>query len=290
MRTHLLVAAFVVMAIFHPPLSAAQSITLLTDQPHVIPFHLASGYLIVLETTIGNSEHLKFILDTGTTRTCIDRRLAQQLGLPLEPQAMLRFNRTVRLNSTHLPSLTLGPLKAENFTIYVADLSHVGRSATQIAGIVGLDLLESFPFQIDYEQMQIAFGPIPSLAESAAMDSVPWLPVVSLGFNSSKSRFLVDTGAHHIVLYYEKLQGPTYNWKLFGTELWGDSIGGLVQARKAVFKGVAFGSDRGYHEVYLIHAPLNDPLPTVDGILSPVALGIRQIGFDFNRHIVTWTR
>ena len=290
MRTPEFAAAVTVMALTCLTPVAGQSVTLLANQPRDIPFHLASGYLIVVEGTIGNSEHLKFVIDTGTTRTCIDRQLARQLGLSLEPHTVLRFDRMVRLNSTHLPSLTLGPLRAENFAINVADLSHVGRSATKVAGIVGLDLLESFPFQIDYEQMEIGFGPIPSLAESAAMDSVPWLPVVSLGFNHSKSRMLVDTGALHIVLYYEKLQGPTYNWKLFGTEIWGDSIGGLVQARKAVFRGAASGSDRDYHEVYLVHAPLNDPLPTVDGVLSPVAFGIRQIGFDFDRHIVTWTR
>lgn len=282
--------ALVAAAIFYPSSSGAQSLALLAGQSPYIPFHLESGYLIVVEGTIGNSEHLKFVIDTGTTRTCIDSRLARQLGLSVEPHAVLRFDRMVRLKSTHLSSLTLGPLRAENLAIDVADLSHVGRSATQVSGIVGLDLLEPFPFQIDYEQMQIAFGPVPSLAESAAMDSVPWLPVVSLDFNRSKSRLLIDTGAHNIVLYYEKLQGPTYNWKFLGTEVWGDSIGGLVQARRAVFQGAAFGSDHGYHEVYLIHAPPNDPLPMVDGVLSPVAFGIRQIGFDFDRHIVTWTR
>jgi hypothetical protein len=250
---------------------------------------LASGYLVVVEGTIGNSEHLKFVIDTGTTRTCIDRRLARQYGLPLEPYTVLRFDTMVRLKSTHLPSLTLGPLRAENFVINVADLSHVGRSAIQVAGIVGLDLLGSSPFQINYEQREITFGPIQALAESASMDSAPWLPVVSLGFNHSKSRMLVDTGAHDIVLYYEKLQVP-YNWKLLGTEIWRDSIGGMVQARKAVFRGTTFGPDGDYREVYLVHAPLNDPLPRVDGILSPVAFGIRQIGFDFDRHIVTWRR
>jgi hypothetical protein len=290
LRTHFISIALVAAVIFYPSSSGAQSVALLAGHSPYIPFHLASGYLIVVEGTIGNYEHLKFVIDTGTTRTCIDRRLARQLGLSLEPHGVLRFDRMVRLNSTHLSSLTLGPLRAENFAINVADLSHVGRSGTQLSGIVGLDLLELFPFQIDYELMQIAFGPLPSLAESAAMDSVPWLPVVSLGFNHSKSRLLIDTGARYNVLYFEKLQVPTYNWKLLGTEIWGDSIGGMVQARKAVFQGTAFGSDRGYHEVYLIHAPLNDPLPTVDGVLSPAAFGIRQIGFDFDRHIVTWTR
>lgn len=220
MRTHFFCIALVAGVIFHPSSSGAQSVALLAGHSLYIPFHLASGYLIVAEGTIGNSEHLKFVIDTGTVRTCIDRRLARQLGLSLEPHAVLRFDKMVRMNSTLLPSLTLGPMRAENFAVNVADLSHVGRSATQVSGIVGLDLLEPFPFQIDYEQMQIAFGPLPSLAESAAMDSVPWLPVVSVSFNRSNSRLLIDTGAHDIVLYYENLRGPTYNWKLLETEIW----------------------------------------------------------------------
>jgi hypothetical protein len=40
----------------------------------------------------------------------------------------------------------------------------------------------------------------------------------------------------------------------------------------------------------VIHAPLDDPLSSTNAILSPVAFGIRQIGFDFNHHIVTWVR
>jgi len=40
----------------------------------------------------------------------------------------------------------------------------------------------------------------------------------------------------------------------------------------------------------MIHAPLDGPLSSTDGILSPVAFGIRKILFDFNHHIVTWVR
>jgi hypothetical protein len=62
-----------------------------------------------------------------------------------------------------------------------------------------------------------------------------------------------------------------------------------IEARKALFLGASAGNPLA-HEVYLIRAPLDGPLPSTGGILSPVAFGTRQIGFDFNRRIVTWAR
>jgi len=138
--------------------------------------------------------------------------------------------------------------------------------------------------------MRVIFGPIPSLAESASMDAIPLLPVVSLDFNGFKSLWLIDTGAMKTVLFSEKLRGRSYGWRFLGTETWADSLGGITKARKVVFQGAAISPGRGFQEVYLIHAPPHDPLPMVNGILSPVAFGIRQIGFDFDRHTVTWTR
>ena len=53
-----------------------------------------------------------------------------------------------------------------------------------------------------------------------------------------------------------------------------------AEARKALFSGRVCSPLA--HEVYLIHAPLDGPLPSTHGILLPVAFGARQIGFDFN--------
>ena len=149
--------------------------------------------------------------------------------------------------------------------------------------VLGLQWAESQP-----GQMRVKFGPIQSMAQSATLDAVPSLPIVSLDLNGFKSVLLIDTGTRNIVLYSERLPGSSYSWKLLETEIWADSIGGVTQARKAVLQGAASGSGGAPHEVYLIHAPLHDPLPMVNGFLSPVAFGIRQIGFDFDRNFVTW--
>ena len=290
MRAHLIGVALTVASVVFPTLCSAETIRVQAGKPREISFELVSGYMIVAEGSIGNLNHLKFVLDTGTTRTFIDLRLAKQLALPLESKVVLRFDTKIPVKSALLPSLTLGPLQGENLTVNVADLSHMGSSGTRMDAIVGLDLLESIPFQIDYRTMRVKFGPIPSLAERASMDIAPGLPVVSLGFQHAKSHLLIDTGARNIILYQERFYGPSCDWKIVGTERWADSIGGVITAKKGVFRGAAIGLDGGYHEAYLVHAPLNEALSSVDGILSPTAFGIRLIGFDFDNHIVTWTR
>jgi hypothetical protein len=289
MRANFTWAALIVVLITFPTLSPAETVGLQADKSREISFQLVSGYLVVVEGAIGDIDHLKFILDTGATRSLIDLRLAKHLGLPLGSGVVLRLDTRVPIKSALLPNLTLGPLQGENLIVNVADLSHVGNSGARMDAIIGLDVLGSIPFQIDYKAMRVTFGPISSLAETASMDMVPGLPVVLLG-QHAKSHLLIDTGARNIILYQEKFHAPPSDWKLVGTELWADSVGGVVMAKKTVFHDAVIGFDRGYKEVYLVHAPLDEPLCRVDGILSPTAFGIRVIGFDFDRQIVTWTR
>jgi hypothetical protein len=269
--------------------AVAQSIALLASEPRLLPFELTGGYLIVVEGSIGHLQHLHFIVDTGTTHTCVDRRLVRELGLPVEPQTVFRLGRPIRLSSTHLPVLNLGPLRAEKFTIDAADFSLLNLPGPHIDAIVGLDILEAFPFQIDYARKQISFGSFQTLTESASMESVPFLPVISLEVGRWKCRMLIDTGIRYMVFYSEVIQSSGYDLRTIHVETWTDSIGGNFEVRKAVLQD---GSAKrgGISEVYLIRGPADGPLVSTDGILSPTAFGIRMIGFDFDRHIVTWTR
>jgi predicted aspartyl protease len=290
LRTHFLPTIFVTAAFLYPTFLSAQSVALVAGHSREIPFQLVAGYFVVVEGSIGGSDHLKFIIDTGTTHTCIDRKLAERLNLPLEPSTIFYLDKKVKISSTRLPNLDLGPLRAENLRVNVSDLSRLERSATYFAAILGLDLLESFPFQIDYEHLRVTFGISPLLAESVSIEPIPWLPIVPLDFNHSKVHLFVDTGARNVLFFSDRLHASSYDWRIGAIEIWWNSAIGQIRARKAVFRGAAFGSDRGDHEIYLIHTPPNYPLASVDGLLSPVALGIRQIGFDFDRHIVTWNR
>jgi predicted aspartyl protease len=289
MRTPVFAAAAMLMALTCLTSAAAQSVTFVANQPRQIPFELSSGYLIVVEGSIGDSERLRFVVDTGTTRTCVDRRLATKLALPLAPHTVFRFGQAIRLSSGTLPALSIGPLRAERFLVNVTDLSGLRVEGGQIDAIIGLDLLGVFPFEIDYKQMRISFGPLEPLAESASMEQIPWLPVVSLRVDQFTYRVLIDTGARNIVFYSERLKGAYHHLKKMDTQIWADSLGGRVEARRALFLGSS-ASNRVADEVYLVHAPLAGPLSSTDGVLSPVAFGIQQIGFDFTRHIVTWTR
>src|SRR5208282_166553 len=63
--------------------------------PKGIPFDLLDGFLIAVEGRIGPLEHLKFILDTGVTRTVLDRKVADRLHLACLPREVLNYNRAV---------------------------------------------------------------------------------------------------------------------------------------------------------------------------------------------------
>jgi hypothetical protein len=175
MRANFIWAALIIVSIAFPTICPAETVELLAGKSREISFQLVSGYLIVVEGAVGDMDHLKFILDTGATRTLIDLRLAKKLELPLGSAVVLRFDTTVPVKSALLPDLTFGPLQGENLIVNVADLSHVGNPGARIDAIIGLDVLESIPFQIDYKAMRVKFGPISSLADTASMDIVPGL-------------------------------------------------------------------------------------------------------------------
>ena len=107
----------------HAALSATRNFT--------IPFHLVRGFLIQVEGSIGSLTGLKFVLDTGTTRSMLDARLADKLSLPRQDGTVLNFDRPMKIAWTTVPDLQIGPLQAHNLRIMVASMSEVTEFASE---------------------------------------------------------------------------------------------------------------------------------------------------------------
>src|SRR5215472_17814717 len=67
-----------------------------------IPFELQNGYLIVVRGSIGKLKNLSFVVDTGSSRTIVDERIARKLHLShlgsveqLAPGHALEMRRTI---------------------------------------------------------------------------------------------------------------------------------------------------------------------------------------------------
>lgn len=270
---------------------SGQTVSLLGDSPHEVPFQLFSGFLVVAEGDIDSSHNLKFVIDTGATRTCLDRSLVQELGLTLlQPKTIFQFDKKLRVESAVVRTISVGPLRAETVVVNVADLSHIEVSGTHFDAVIGLDLLQVFPFQIDYEHSRIHFGPSAPLAETIPMEPNQQVALITLEFHKRNTRFVLDTGARNIILFWERVQTRRSDWKFGPTETWWSSIGGSTTARGVYVRDISFWRDSHEAKVYLIHTPPNHVLPNVDGYLAPMALGVRRISFDFDHHSITWSR
>src|SRR5215472_7366597 len=111
-------------------------------------FKLMDGYMVVVPVSINGGQPLDFLLDTGTSRTMIERKIANQLQLPTVATGMIGgVQGAMPVSLAHADSVSLGEAKVGdlNLTVVPANtgLPH------ELHGILGEDFLEKFDMLID---------------------------------------------------------------------------------------------------------------------------------------------
>lgn len=125
------------------------------------PFTLMSG-LIAVEITIDGIP-LRFIVDTGASHTILTRTAAGRLGLEAgsaSPQAARGAPGTVAATPVPVRSFRWGQIELVDLTMMVVDMDNVcGLVGTDIAGVIGHDILSRFRITIDYGIEQLILVP-----------------------------------------------------------------------------------------------------------------------------------
>jgi predicted aspartyl protease len=90
-----------------------------------VRFNLYQGYLMVAKGSVGSLKGLHFLLDTGTSTTLIDPRIARKLKLEGEPEDVniIFFDGKMHAEHVHVPSIEFGTIRQNNFRVLVQDLS-----------------------------------------------------------------------------------------------------------------------------------------------------------------------
>lgn len=89
-------------------------------------FELRSGFLIVVHGQIGTIDGLRFILDTGATRSVIDAKLAKKLGLADQLNgATHSFDEVIPAKVIRLSDITIGPLHVPSLPALSMKLAEV---------------------------------------------------------------------------------------------------------------------------------------------------------------------
>ena len=249
-----------------------------------VPIRIFGGFLVVAQGQIGsNLQHQNFILDTGTSPSILNARVARQLGLPLVPARLAAVGRESEIRATRVPEIALGALRAAAAEMLVTDLSGVEQNwKMPIAGILGLDILGQTSFRIDYENQVLEFGDVSPQGIAVNLSRDGHLPIAEVNVNGRPLRLLVDTGSDRLVFFGNK--SAQRLGASAGSELiTGESVSGGVPVRGISSLEVEWNGER-FQQKAVVVSDRQEPL--FDGLLSVRSLGFRSIAMDAEHQTV----
>lgn len=249
-----------------------------------IPFDLRDGFLVVVEGRIGPIEHLRFILDTGSTQTVVAQKIADQLSLERQRSSLISFTQRVEADWAQIPSIQVGPIEISAVRMRVGDLGRYSDFARDVDGIIGMDLLyKCSKILIDYQGRTVRFQ-LRRVSEEQSFKNSNGL-LVPLQVQHQFVRLLVDTGFQGILLYEQRLLARLHHIEVSET----DNVRiGRLSGRRGVLAGLRIGSDESKVPIFLIGGRTDAVPAGIDGYFNPRALKAQKIELNFEQMRLRW--
>jgi predicted aspartyl protease len=252
-----------------------------------LPMRLFWNYLVVVEGSIGNVQKLHFLVDTGAYPSIVDRKIAHNLGLAEEPARVNLANKSIPTGRVILPSLLLGPVRAEALPVLSQDLSYIQKTVgCKVDAIIGLDVLRRSSFTIDYKTKEMLFGPVEGLTFSAPFEAEVPVVTIRIRLQNHQLRLMVDTGSPDVTLFESRMSDSTGMQTLGIQEAVNAS--GTLRLRKVWVPDVYLGQDRIGGQAAFIVNDHKDDGDNFDGVLGMRAPQQSKIAFDFERRRISW--
>jgi len=255
-----------------------------------IPLQEYRGYLIVVQGSLGDTQRLNFIIDTGTDRTVIDSRVAQKLHMVGVVGKLAVHDQVVEVQQAVLPSVQIGALRAAFLPVLIRDLTFLQKGlGICIDAVIGLDVLSLSNFSINYTTKRIVFGAAPVSGSSVPFQSAPpWL-TVRMEVDGVSIHLLLDTAASGILLFQSRIRDRLPQLISLG-ERRSSNMGGDFRLQRVLLATTNFGETNFGQQNAFVVEDQEDESREFDGLLGPSALGLTQIAFDFQRHTLSWKK
>ena len=171
-----------------PPEPLEQNIALGTDRTD----------RMTVPVSIGGSEEMPFVIDTGAERTVISRQLAARLNLAKGPMRnLMTVTGSGRVETVIVPSLELSGSRVKEIEAPALDEAHLGAH-----GMLGIDSLQSRRVTLDFKKNEMRVTPSrrpedtdPDTIVVTARNRYGQLILVDSKFLGEKVQVIVDTGA-----------------------------------------------------------------------------------------------
>ncbi|HLY41528.1 MAG TPA: pepsin/retropepsin-like aspartic protease family protein [Terracidiphilus sp.] len=249
-----------------------------------VPFELVSNFEIVVHGDVGELTGLKFILDTGSSFSVIDRRLADRMKLRHRSGRVFNFDRNLEIEWAEVPEFRVGTMRVTDVRMMVTRLADVSEFAEHADGILGMDVLSrAQKVCIDYQRKNVFF----TLDEGRASESSAAKAfVVPVTIQGTSMHFLVDTGSKYLLLYKDRLQSALPNLHTEGEPR--DAAIGRLRVEQVNLPGIQISGAQALTPVLLIEEPGKAALAGVDGYLGPAALHAKRLELDFSAQTLRW--
>jgi hypothetical protein len=238
---------------------------------------------------------LTFQIDTGSTCSLIDRKIARKLSLQpgSEEYRLNAFGQVSKARKVELPALRMGQVST---SLGCIEADH---SALAVDGLIGLDVLRRLDhvtnietgeaparktLTIDFAASKIRFGESMELDHVLALEPDSPQVVVVAGIQGRRTRLALDTGTRVSVLYAGSQQDWLDALPIVGY-LTGTRLMRKYQQKEVLLRSFLLGTTRCNDMSAIVSEARNLP---VDGLLSVVQLGPKIIHLDFERNLMTW--
>ena len=257
-----------------------------------VPFHLIDGWAIVLEGTLGGVPHQKMLIDTGAVPSAINLKLARATWAVWPALGTFADEPVDQHREGACSESSLGPVAVESLDMVAMDLGRIEQAlGTRINAVIGLDLLARENFSLDYRRKSVNFGKtapvVGTIAFQTKQEGGGTYILVPLESGGERIEVLLDTGTKDLMLFERRLTGGLRHLRSRAQVL-NLNAGGQDHLTEVELQSVKVGQlSRTKQRAYVWATP-EDQLRSFDGLLGPAAFGVAVVGFDFDRHVISF--
>ena len=181
------------------------------------------------------------------------------------------------------PELKIAGFAATAHPVVVTNLEPTAASLrlARLDGIIGVDLLRTRSFGIDYSRRMLRFGSSHFPSNRVPFSEHTFLVVLPAAVDGRRVQLSVDTGASHLVLFSDQGAGPSEPTASAA------QLSGSMQVRPLHVRELRIGTWL-IRRPAAVEAPFTGSMGT-DGLLGIPALGARYVHFDFLLREFGWT-
>lgn len=254
-----------------------------------IPFEYTNGYLIAVRGSIGARTDLQFLVDFGTTYTIVDRRYAAEANRIEDGQGLevAHFSSSISAKDIVLPELVIGPIVMKDFHALLADLSDMPAMPPNVAGVIGLDILQLNNITIDFAEQKLSLTSRVEGKHQASLETCLVGLAVNAKWKGAPIKLAISTGVDVVTLDQDRIKQGSYKPPKLKR---GTMSTNFTVTPVAVFetKGLVL-SDTGLRGPGILRR-MQWPIASdqLDGFLPLIALGTNRVSLDFERHLLLW--